>query len=83
MAPVSLTTYKSVEGDAPYNAATAYACGWRIDADLRWVRPLKAGDPKEPLRNVHVRDRHVFAACACAALAFDRGDLAYVCEAHA
>jgi len=82
MTAVSLTASTSVEGDAPHNAATAYACGWRIDTDHQWERALKAHEPKEPPHSGHIRDGHVFVACACSASAFDRGDLAYSCETH-
>ena len=76
MAAITLTTLTSIDGDTPSEAAMAYACGWRIDADHWWVRPLRAGDPREPPSDGYVRDGHVFAAYAGAALGFDRGDLA-------
>jgi hypothetical protein len=82
MPEVHLSALTNIYGDDPAAAATAYACGWRIDEDHWWVRPLKGGDPTSPPGDGHFRHYHVFVACAGAALAFDRHDLTYVCEAH-
>jgi hypothetical protein len=83
MAAVILTDLRIIHGDQAADAATAYACGWRIDADNWWVRLVKAGDPQEAPGDCHIRDGHVFAAGAGAALAFDRDDVAYEWEAPA
>jgi len=82
MVAITLTALTILDGDHEAGAATAYACGWRIDEDYWWVRPLKGADPTSPPGDGHFRDNHVFAACAGAAMAFDRGDLTYECEVH-
>jgi hypothetical protein len=64
MPEVHLSALTSIDGDDPAAAATAYSCGWRIDEDYWWVRPLKGGDPASPPGDGHFRDCHVFAACA-------------------
>jgi len=56
MAAVILTTLRSLKGDHASAAATAYACGWRIDEDHWWVRMLVGADPKESLHSGHIRD---------------------------
>jgi hypothetical protein len=75
MAAIKIADTTSKDGDARHEAATAYACGWRIDADSWWVRPLKSGDPKDAPSDGRIRDGYVFAACAASALAFDRKHL--------
>jgi hypothetical protein len=82
MPEVHLSALTSIDGDDPADAATAHARGWRIDEDYWWVRPLKGNDPTSPPGDGHFRVCHVFAACAAAALAFDRHDLTYECKAH-
>jgi hypothetical protein len=82
MATVILTTLQGLDGDHASAAATANACGWRIDEGYLSVRTLNTGDAKDAPRRGHLHDDHVFAARAGAALAFDRGDLTYECEAH-
>jgi hypothetical protein len=53
MAAITLTALTILEGNAPSEAATACACGWRIEVEMWWVRWLKAADPKEPPTDGH------------------------------